>query len=110
MSEKTDNEKSTKVSASIFKKRWRKFKTLKRGYYSFIAIVVLFTLSFILPLFIGRDALIVNYNGNYHFPIFKYYSAESFGQNLQGEANYRMLKQQFKEDVYKRQAEKMNPK
>ena len=98
MAEEIEKKNKPEVSTSIFKKRWRKFKTLKRGYYSFITIVVLYLLSFILPLFVGRDALIVNYNGNYHFPIFKYYSAESFGQDLQGEANYRILKKQFKEE------------
>lgn len=84
-----------KVSTSILKRRWKKFKTIKRGYYSFVIILILYAVSFILPLFIGRDALIVKYNDNYFFPIFKYHSAESFGQDLQGEANYRMLKDQF---------------
>ncbi len=40
----------------------------------------------------------VKYNDNYYFPIFKFYSAESLGQNLQGEANYRLLKKQYQED------------
>lgn len=85
------------ASVSILRKRWKKFKTIKRGYYSFLIILFLYILSFLLPLFIGRDALIVNYNGEYSFPIFKYHSAESFGQDLQGEANYRLLKKQYKE-------------
>ncbi|MEO8209208.1 MAG: ABC transporter permease subunit [bacterium] len=87
-----------KVSTSLFKKRWKKFKTIKRGYYSFLIILFLYAFSFILPLFIGRDALIVKYNGEYFFPIFKYHSAESLGQDLQGEANYRLLKKQYKEE------------
>ncbi len=86
------------VSTSLFKKRWKKFKTLKRGYYSFVIILFLYIISFILPLFVGRDALVVKYNGEYFFPIFKYHSAESLGQHLQGEANYRLLNQQYKED------------
>lgn len=102
------NDKETpeekKVSASIFKKRLRKFKTLKRGYYSFIIIIILYFISFILPVFVGRDALLVKYNGSYLFPIFKTYQGEFFkqldkdGKPLQGEANYRLLKQQFKND------------
>lgn len=99
-----DNKEEKKVSASIFKKRWRKFKTLKRGYYSFLIIIFFYIISFILPLFIGRDALIVKYEGNYYFPIFKTYLGEFFKQTdrdnkpLYGEANYRMLKEQFKND------------
>ena len=90
--------KDKKISTSIFRKRWKKFKTLKRGYYSFVIVLFLYAISFILPLLIGRDALIVKYNGNYYFPVFKYYSAESLGQNLQGEANYRLLKKQYMDE------------
>lgn len=97
MSENNTNTEKT-ASVSIFRKRWKKFKTIKRGYYSFLIILFLYIISFLLPFFIGRDALIVRYNGEFSFPIFKYHSAESYGQNLQGEANYRMLKKQFSEE------------
>ena len=87
-----------KISTSIFQKRWKKFKTIKRGYYSFIIIVTCFILSFLLPFFVNRDALIVNYEGSYYYPVFKFYPAETFKQQgVQGEANYRLLKKQFKE-------------
>lgn len=87
-----------KISTSIFQKRWKKFKTIKRGYYSFIIIVSCFIISFLLPFFVNRDALIVNYEGSYYFPVFKFYPAEIFKQvGVQGEANYRLLKKQFKE-------------
>jgi microcin C transport system permease protein len=84
------------ISTSLFKKRWRKFKSLKRGYYSFLIIITLYALSFILPVFVNREALMVKYNGNYYFPLFKYYEASFFGQDIAGETNYRMLKEQFK--------------
>src|SRR5258706_6696009 len=93
-----------KASVSIFKKRWKKFKSLKRGYYSFIIIIVLYFVSFIASIFVGKDALVINYNGSYYFPLFKSYQGEVFkeldrdGKPLQGEANYRMLKEQFKND------------
>ena len=89
-----------KASVSIFRKRWRKFKTLKRGYYSFLALVILYALSFILPLFINHTALMVKYNGDYYFPIFKsgIYEASFFGVEDFGEVNYRLLKEKFKQD------------
>jgi microcin C transport system permease protein len=93
-----EEEKSKKVSTSIFRKRWKKFKTLKRGYYSFIIILSLYLFSFIIPLFFGRDALIVKYNDSYYFPIFKFHLASDLGQNIQGEANYRLLKEQYKQE------------
>lgn len=96
-SKETTGEKQ--VSISIFKKRWRKFKTLKRGYYSFIIIVIAYALSFILPGFVGRNALVVQYNGEYYFPLFKFYSAEQLGQKTDayGEANYRILNREYKQ-------------
>ncbi len=85
-------------SVSLFKKRWRKFKTIKRGYYSFLILICLYLISFILPVFIGRNALIVRYSDKYYFPIFSYYEASEFNQNIYGEANYRLLKKQFQEE------------
>lgn len=98
--EKDINKEDKKISVSIFRKRWRKFKTIKRGYYAFIALIVFYAVSFILPLFVNHTALIVKYNGSYYFPVFKsgIYEAKVFGQNRDGETNYRMLKQQFRSE------------
>lgn len=92
--------KKEKVSISIFRKRWRKFRSIKRGYYAFVALVILYAISFMLPLFINNAALIVKYNGQYYFPIFKsgIYEGSVFGQDRYGETNYRQLKEQFRGD------------
>ncbi|MBZ0203006.1 MAG: ABC transporter permease subunit [Ignavibacteria bacterium] len=92
--------KKEKVSISIFRKRWRKFRSIKRGYYAFVALIVMYAISFLLPLFINNAALIVKYNGEYYFPIFKsgIYEASVFGQERHGETNYRQLKEQFRGD------------
>jgi microcin C transport system permease protein len=83
-------------SDSIMQKRWRKFKTLKRGYFSLLLIIVLYALSFCNPIFVNNKALIVKYNGKLHFPAFgKFYTTEYFGQEGFGEAQYRTLKKQF---------------
>lgn len=90
-----------KVSISIFRKRWRKFKGIKRGYYAFLALVILYLISFILPLFINHTAIIVKYNGEYYFPLFKsgIYAPSVFGQEGYGETNYRRLKEAFSNDA-----------
>ncbi len=90
--------KSREIKNTTFRRRWNKFKNLKRGYYSFILLAALYLFSFVLPVFIGRDALLVRYNGQYYVPLFKHYSAETFGQKLFGEANYRLLKIKFSEE------------
>ena len=84
-----------KRSVSIFRKRVRKFKTLKRGYYSFVILLVAYAISFILPVLINNKPLIVHYHGKYYFPMVTYYPASEFGQNAFGEPNYRELKREL---------------
>ena len=55
-------------SISIFRKRVRKFKTLKRGYYSFLILLAAYVVSFILPILINNKALLVRYQGKFLFP------------------------------------------
>ncbi|RPI18358.1 MAG: ABC transporter permease subunit [Ignavibacteriae bacterium] len=95
---KREEKREKQISTSLFKKRWRKFRSLKRGYYSFLLVLTLYILSFFLPLFVNKDALIVKYEGDYYFPVFKFYDAGLFKQNIQGEAHYRKLKEQFQND------------
>lgn len=82
-------------SISIFRKRVRKFKTLKRGYYSFVILLITYAISFILPILINNKALVVHYNGRYYFPIVTYYPASEFGQTAFGEPDYRSLKKEL---------------
>ena len=48
-------------SVSIFRKRLRKFRTIKRGYYSFLLLLAAYVISFFLPVLINSDALAVRY-------------------------------------------------
>jgi microcin C transport system permease protein len=99
--------KINSISPSYLKRRWKKFKKIKRGYYSLLILIFLYFISLILPVFIGNSALFVRYNGKYYFPLFKNFSANEFEQHsrninnsdtkLEGEANYRWLKQEFDE-------------
>lgn len=104
-------------SASLFQIRLRKFRRLKRGYYSFLLLVVAYFGSFLLPFLMSNEAIVVHYKGEYYFPSSRsylyqtfgiepayVYMAETFGQNRKngepafGPTNYRLLKQQFAED------------
>lgn len=76
---------------SLFSKRFRKFRRLKRGYYSFLVVLTAYIISFFLPFIANNIALIVKYNGNYYFPIATYYPATQFGQTAIGEPDYRQL-------------------
>ena len=84
---------------SVFERRWRKFKTLKRGWYSFIALIVLYLLSWLNPLFFNDEALVVSYNGELRFPIFaSHIEARDLGQRKIGSPDYRALKLQYEEE------------
>jgi microcin C transport system permease protein len=82
---------------TIFRRRVRKFRGLKRGYYSFVVILTAYAVSFLLPLLMSGTPLVVRYQGNYFFPMFRYYSVTELGGEGFGEPDYRVLKTQFTE-------------
>ncbi len=52
----------------IWAKRIRRFKTIKRGYYSFIIITTLFVVSLFLELYVNNKPLIIRYDKNISMP------------------------------------------
>lgn len=82
-------------SESILRKRLRKFRRLKRGYYSFLLVAGAYLISFALPLIANNKALVVHYNGAYDFPIAAYHAAGEFGLTTIGEPDYRELQKLF---------------
>jgi microcin C transport system permease protein len=78
-------------------KRFRKFKTIRRGYYSLILLTVCYVLSFGLEFIANNKAILVRYNGRYYFPVFTYIPEETFGGASQAEPDYRELQRQFRE-------------
>ncbi|MEN3027276.1 MAG: ABC transporter permease subunit [Chlorobiota bacterium] len=102
-------------SLSIYQRRWRKFRSLKRGYYSLLFLTGAYVLSFFLPLLVNNKALAVRYEGRWYFPAVEswlnslpligglfssgFYSGESLGQRGNpGECNYRLLKRQYERE------------
>jgi microcin C transport system permease protein len=82
-------------SESILRKRIRKFRRLKRGYYAFLAVTVAYAVSFLLPLLASNKALLVKHDGEYFFPVAAYHAASEFGLDAIGEADYRELRRRF---------------
>ncbi len=85
-------------SVSVFRKRLRKFRMIKRGYYSFLILLCAYGISFFLPMLIDNNALVVRYNGKLFFPLIHYYPASTFGQERFGEPDYRAAAQQFRRE------------
>jgi microcin C transport system permease protein len=84
-----------RASESVFRKRLRKFRRLKRGYYSFLIVTIGYSISFFLPLIANNLPIAVRYRGAYYFPMARYHAATEFGQNVFGEPDYRALKEEF---------------
>ena len=83
------------ASESILRRRLRKFRRIKRGYWSFLLLACIYVASFFLPYLANNTALAVRYEGEYYFPMVRFYEASAFGQNVVGEPDYRSLRAQF---------------
>jgi len=84
----------------ITARRVERFKSIKRGYYSLLIIVALAGIACLDHLLVGNEALVVKYDGEWHFPAFtkKVEQGEVFG--LEGDAgksapDYRELQAKF---------------
>jgi microcin C transport system permease protein len=86
------------VSVTIFRKRLRKFRKLKRGWYSFLILSTLYLLSFLLPLFVNNKPLYLRYEGESYFPILQFHEASKFAADEMGEADYRKLEKRIEAD------------
>ena len=76
--------------------QWKRFKSIKRGYYSLIAMLVFLALSIFAELLINNRAILVKYDGNYYFPTYAGFIAGThFGLDYAYETNYRDLKKHF---------------
>jgi|APEBP8051072266_1049373.scaffolds.fasta_scaffold09114_2 microcin C transport system permease protein len=112
---KNKNQQSSQKPLTVNQRRWRKFKTLRRGYYSLVILSICYIISFFLPLIINNRALIVHYKGETYFPAFRdlmdvpglklltsppFISGVSLGQiGNEGECNYRQLQEQYEQDA-----------
>ncbi|MBN2544926.1 MAG: ABC transporter permease subunit [Spirochaetes bacterium] len=74
----------------------KRFKSIKRGYYSFIIFFIIILFTLFAELFINNRALIVYYNKKIYFPVYnKMYPGKVFGLDYDYETNYRELKNNF---------------
>ena len=78
-------------------KKLRRFRSIRRGYWSLVLLSVLFALSLFGELLVNNRALFISYQGHWHFPVFHsgIYTGEDFGLPYKSEVKYRDLKALF---------------
>ena len=54
----------------LTQKKLRRFRSIKRGYWSFIVLLLLYMFSLAGELFVNKRALLVFYDGDFYFPTY----------------------------------------
>ncbi|MCX7998264.1 MAG: ABC transporter permease [Leptospiraceae bacterium] len=73
------------------KRRLEKFRKNKRAYYSFWILITSYIFSLFAPIIANEKPLVVYYNKNFYFPIFKFYPESTFGGKEETPPNYKKL-------------------
>lgn len=82
----------------LTRKKWQRFKSLRRGYYSLLIMVTLILIGAGAELVISHRALLVKYDGRLYFPTYgKVIPGTTFGFDYDYETNYRDLQVRLKE-------------
>jgi microcin C transport system permease protein len=77
----------------------RRFRSIKRGYYSFIVILLMIGGSLFAELLVNKRALIVRYEGKIYFPTYgAMIPGTAFGLDYEYETDYRELQRRFQNE------------
>jgi len=77
-------------------KKIKRFKSIKRGYYSFIIFCLMLLVALSAELFVNSRALMISYEGRYYFPTYgDLIPGKTFGLDYDYETNYRQLARQL---------------
>ena len=81
----------------LTRKKIQRFKSIKRGYYSFLLFVLMLVASLGAELLVNSRALVVHYQGHTYFPTYGHMlPGTTFGLDYNYETNYRELAKKFK--------------
>ena len=80
----------------ITRRKLARFRSIRRGYWSFIVLMAIIVASAFAELWINQRALVVYYEGEFYFPTYgSEHTGQTFGEEYRYEANYRALKEEF---------------
>jgi microcin C transport system permease protein len=78
-------------------KKLKRFREIKRGYYSFLFLAGLMLISLFGELLINNRALMISYQGEWYFPTYTaFHPGADFGLDYSYETNYRELQRKFR--------------
>ena len=81
----------------LTRRKLNRFRSIKRGYYSLLIILVLIFSSLFAELIVNNRALIVYANGRFYFPSYgEMIPGTTFGLAYDYETDYRALARQFR--------------
>jgi microcin C transport system permease protein len=84
----------------VTKKRFARFRRIRRGYWSLLIFVAMLLVAAFAELLINNRALVVLYQGKWYFPTYgSYIPGTEFGFDYQYETNYRDLKAKLSESA-----------
>ena len=73
----------------VSQRRWQRFRSNRRGWFSLWAFAALLTLSLGAELIANDKPLLLGYQGSLYFPAFKRYTEQEFGGQLPFQPDYR---------------------
>ena len=80
----------------LTRKKLRRFREIRRGYYAGLLLAGLIVLSLFAELLVNNRPLVVRYEGQWFFPTYGgIHTGREFGLNYDYEVDYRALKQRF---------------
>ena len=71
------------------RQRWNKFKANRRGFYAFIVFCVVLVLTSMADFIANDKPIVIRYNGEWYFPIFRQYPETVFGGTFKTTADYK---------------------
>lgn len=81
----------------ITRKKLRRFRSIRRGFWSFVVLCGLVLFAFTAELFINNRALVVKHEGRWYFPTYgAIIPGETFGLGYGWETDYRALREKFR--------------
>ncbi len=78
--------------SELTRDRFRRLKRIKRAYYSLWILGVAFAISLFSEFVVNDKPLYLRYQGRSYFPVFFFYSGQTFGGKYKTEADYLALK------------------